>query len=193
MMCPETTEPSSKKQREDTLDIGSLFRGTATVTFVAEIITAIMMLGSGLAYVISRSELATAIDFDMALFLLLIGAMITLFFFLATIGFFVRVNRRIGQSVFWQPVGQIDLNKPRVKTVVMIYGLAIGLILIMGMYGYWLLWKYYFEVSAAESLSVFGFAISLGGFVLALLVQIVVTAIGRTASGVVKTVLAEEA
>jgi hypothetical protein len=116
--------------------------------------------------------------------------MITLFFFLGTISFFVRVNRKIGRTVFWEGVGQVDLSRPRVRTVVLIYGLAVGLVLVMGMYGYWLVWRYFFETLAATSLSIFGFAISLGGFVLAFLVQLVVAAVGRTASKVVRTVLA---
>ncbi|TFF83684.1 hypothetical protein EU524_02075 [Candidatus Thorarchaeota archaeon] len=180
------------KPEDDTLDIGSLFRGTATITFLVEVVTAIMMLGSGVAFIISRSGLLEMLEGDVLVFLFLLGSMTTLFFFLGTISFFVRVNRKIGRTVFWEGVGQVDLSNPRVRTVVLIYGLAVGLVLVMGMYGYWLVWKYFFEAMAATSLSVFGFAVSLGGFVVAFLVQLVVAAVGRTASKVVRTVLAGE-
>ncbi len=193
-ILPDLNESAEDRPEpeDDTLDIGSLFRGTATVTFMVEVVTAIMMLGSGVAFVVSSSGFLDFLEGDVLIFLFLLGSMITLFFFLGTIGFFVRVNRKLGRTVFWEGVGQVDLSKPRVKTVVLIYGLAVGLVLVMGMYGYWLVWKYFFEAMAATSLSVFGFGISLGGFMLALLVQMVVIAVGRTASNVVRTVLAED-
>ncbi|NWF95905.1 MAG: hypothetical protein HXY34_07150 [Candidatus Thorarchaeota archaeon] len=173
------------------MDVGSLFRGTATVTFVVEVITAIMMLGSLVAYMVSRSGVVQIIDMDLAVILLLVGAIVTMFFFLATIGFFVRVNRRISRAVIWEGVRSLDLRKPRVKTVVLIYCFAVGLILVIGMWSYYLLWKNVLAPVAATSLSWFGFSISLGGFVLALLVQLVVAAVGRTASSVIRVVLAE--
>ena len=84
------------------------------------------------------------------------------------------------------------MNKPRVKTVVILYGLAVGLILIMGMYGYWLAWKYYLSILSASSLSYLIFSLSMGAFILALLVQIIVIAIGRTATTVIEKILLEQ-
>jgi hypothetical protein len=182
-----------KPGEPESMDIGSLFRGTATITLVAEIVTAIMMLGSIVAYWISHSGLIETIEMDVAIFLLLLGAMITLFIFLGAISFFVRVNRRIGRAVIADGIGSVDLGKPRVKTVVILYGMAVGLILIMGMYAYWLIYKYYFAALALTSLSFFMFAVSLGGFILALLTQMVVAAVGRTATSIIRKVLAEKA
>jgi hypothetical protein len=62
----------------------------------------------------------------------------------------------------------------------------------MGMYGYWLLYKYFFAGQAATSLSFFGISISLGIFVLAFLIQLVIAALGRTATTIIKAVLSEE-
>ena len=174
------------------LDIGSLFRGTATLTLVGEIVSAIMLLGSSAAYVISRSGLIEVIEFDVAVFLLLGGAMLTLFLFLGAIGFFVRFNRKIGRVVIADGIGEVDLNQPSVKTVVIIYGLAVGLILIMGIYGYWLVYKYFFADLATTSLSFFGIAVSLGIFIMSFLIQVVITTIGRTATTIIRKVLDEE-
>jgi hypothetical protein len=190
-MTEEAYGDATSTSGSDELDIGSLFRGTATITFLAEIVAIIMLLGSGAAFVISRSGIIETIELDVAIFLLLVGAMITLFFFLGAIGFFVRFNRRIGNAVIGERIGSVDLGNPRVKTVVIIYGLAVGLILIMGMYGYWLLYKYYFASLAATSLSFFGISISLGIFILAFLIQIVIAALGRTATTIIKAVLSE--
>lgn len=174
------------------LDVGSLFRGTATLTLVGEIVSAIMLLGSGAAYVISRSGLIEVIEFDVAVFLLLGGAMLTLFLFLGAIGFFVRFNRKIGRIVIGDGIGEVDLNQPSVKTVVIIYGLAVGLILIMGIYGYWLVYKYFFAALATTSLSFFGISLSLGIFIMSFLIQVVITTIGRTATTIIRKVLAED-
>jgi len=186
--------PDTEDSTEETelLDVGSLFRGTATLTLVGEIVSAIMLLGSGAAYVISRSGLIDAIELDVAVFLLLAGAMVTLFLFLGAIGFFVRFNRRIGKAVIGDGIGEVDLNRPGVKTVVVIYGLAVGLILIMGVYGYWLVYKYFFAAQALISLSFFGITVSLGIFVMSFLIQAVIAIIGRTATTIIRKVLAED-
>ena len=175
---------------EELLDVGSMFRGTATITLVFEIVSAIMLLGSATAYVLR--DYVSIIEPDIAIFLLLVGAMITLFIFLGAISFFVRFNRRIGNMVIGEGVGEVDLNKPGVKTVVIIYGLAVGFILILGIYGYYLLWVYFLAAQAATSLSFFGMSLSVGIFFIALLVQIVITVIGRTATTIIRKVLAED-
>lgn len=186
---PEFEEASEESEM---LDVGSLFRGTATLTLVGEIVSLIMLLGSGTAFVVSRSGLIEAIELDVAVFLLLGGAMVTLFLFLGAIGFFVRFNRRIGKAVIGEGIGEVDLNRPGVKTVVIIYGLAVGLILIMGVYGYYLVYKYFFAAMALVSLSFFGIAVSLGIFVMSFLVQMVIAIIGRTATTIIRKVLAED-
>ena len=182
-MSEPTPEFEDDSEESEMLDVGSLFRGTATLTLVGEIVSAIMLLGSGAAFVISRSGLIEVIELDVAVFLLLGGAMLTLFLFLGAIGFFVRFNRGIGE---------VDLNRPGVKTVVIIYGLAVGLILIMGIYGYWLVYKYFFAAMALTSLSFFGIAVSLGIFVMSFLIQAVIAIIGRTATTIIRKVLAED-
>jgi hypothetical protein len=188
MLSVDESKPVEKS--EELLDVGSLFRGTATITLVAEIVSAIMLLGSATAYVLRG--VVSIIEPDVALFLVLVGAMLTLFIFLGAISFFVRFNRRIGRVVIAEGVGEVDLNRPEVKTVVIIYGLAVGFILILGVYGYYLLWSYVLAAEAAVSLSFFGMSLSVGIFLMALLVQIVITVIGRTATTIIRKVLAEE-
>ncbi|MBN2228589.1 MAG: hypothetical protein JW779_03275 [Candidatus Thorarchaeota archaeon] len=191
-MSDDTPRTEDVAEDIEMLDVGSLFRGTATLTLVGEIVAAIMLLGSGAAYVISRSGLIDAIEFDVAVFLLLGGAMLTLFLFLGAIGFFVRFNRKIGKSVIGEGIGEVDLNRPGVKTVVIIYGLAVGLILIMGVYGYWLVYKYFFAALALTSLSFFGIAVSLGILIISFLIQVIIATLGRTATTIIRKVLAED-
>ena len=183
--------PNSTPETE-TLDVGSLFRGTATITLVAEIVAAIMLLGSGAAYIISRSGLIQALEFDVALFLFFLGSMITLLLFLGAIGFFVRFNRKIGAVIIDESIGEVDLKRHGVKTVVIIYGLAVGLILIMGIYGYYLAYKYFFATLASTSLSFLGVVVSIGILLLAFLIQVVILTIGRTATTIIRKVLDED-
>ena len=185
----DESKPMSSSD-EELLDVGSMFRGTATITLVAQIVSAIMLLGSATAYVLR--DYVSLIQPDVAIFLLLVGAMLTLFIFLGAISFFVRFNRRIGRIVIAEGVGEVDLNRPGAKTVVIIYGLAVGFILILGVYGYYLLWIYFLATEAAISLSFFGMSLSVGIFFIAFLVQIVIIVIGRTATTMIRKVLAED-
>jgi len=182
----------TKEKASEPMDVGSLFRGVATFTFVAEIVSAIMLLGSGVAFILRDQGWIQTLELDVMILLLLAGATITLFFFLGAISFFVRFNRRVTNAVVSDDIGSVDLSQSRVKTVVVLYGLATGLILIMGIYGYYLIYKYYFASLAATSLSFFGITLSLGIFLLALLVQIVVTVLGRTAASMIRGVLDKE-
>jgi hypothetical protein len=183
-------EGTALSDDEELLDVGSMFRGTATLTLVAEIVSVIMLLGSTTAYFLRNY--VSIIEPIIAIFLLLFGAMVTLFIFLGAIGFFVRFNRRIGRIVIGEGVGDIDLNRPGAKMVVIIYGLAVGFILILGIYGYYLLWVYFLAAESAISLSFFGISVSIGLFFISLLVQVVITVIGRTATTIIRKVLAED-
>ena len=183
--------PKMDSADDDKIDIASLFRGTSTVAFVTFITSGIATIGSFIVYLVSRpGGLISNLNMDTAIFLLLLGAMITLFIFLGTIGFFVRVNRRMGNIVISEDLEAVDLSRPGVKTVIVMYGLAVGLILIMGMWGYWLLYKYYLGPLAATSLSFLAFSISLGLVIMSILVEVVLVAIGRTATSMVRKVLA---
>ena len=71
-MLSEDEFVSTETPVKEMLDVGSLFRGTATITLVAEIVSAIMLLGSASAYVIR--DYVSVIEPDVALFLVLVGA-----------------------------------------------------------------------------------------------------------------------
>jgi hypothetical protein len=64
--------------------------------------------------------------------------------------------------------------------------------LIMGMWGYWLAYKYVLNdiLLSTQSISFLAFLVSAGVFVLALLVLVVLMALGRTLNTMIKKVLA---
>ncbi|MGY5875672.1 MAG: hypothetical protein RTU30_07995 [Candidatus Thorarchaeota archaeon] len=177
---------------DNEVDVGSLFRGTATVALVSLLLGSFGMIVSLIVYAVSRpGGFVELIELDVAFFLLVLGAMVALFFFLGAMGFFIRVNHKLGRYVMKGEIGSVDINRPGVKTVIFIYTIALGLILILGMWGYWLAFKYYLSgiLEASQSVSFLAFVISTGIMFGALLIIVVLSALGRTVTGMIKKVL----
>ncbi len=176
----------------DMFDIGSLFRTSATVTFVIEIVAVIVMVGALAAY--GLKDVVTGLGPDIQVLLLLVGSIITLMVFLAAMGVFVRFSRKISNMVVGPGIQQVPMDTPRVRAVVYTYGLLVALMAITGLYVFYLTYKnWLFPLAEAQqsiALHVFSFAV--GAFFVALLVQIIIAAVGRTATRVVLEVLNED-
>ncbi|MHA1740479.1 MAG: hypothetical protein ACTSVD_00120 [Candidatus Thorarchaeota archaeon] len=183
-MAESTTSGSS-----DTFDMGSMFRTSARMTFVIQIISVIVMLGSVAAYYIGG--FLPSIDPDIQILLVLVGVVITIVVFLAAFGLFVRFSRRIGNAVVGPGLQEVRMDTPRVKTVIYTYGILVAMMAITGLYTWYLVDKNFLVPWAASlnsvSLRIFGLA--LGAFVIALLIQIIIAAVGRMATKVVIEVL----
>ena len=83
------------------------------------------------------------------------------------------------------------MDTPRVKLVVVSFGLLVALMGITGVYVWYLIDLYYLAPWAASmnSVSLRVFGIGLGAFFIALLVQIIIAAVGRSATKVILEVL----
>lgn len=174
-------------RRDEYFDLGSIFRNSATITFVIQIGAVILMVGSLTAYGIG--DLFLSLAPDLQILMLLVISIIFLVIFLAAISAFIRFSRRIGNVVVGPGIERVPFNTPRVKTVVMMYGVLVTLMAITGLY-IWYLVDLNFLIpfaSGSTSLRLFGFA--LGGFVVALLIQIIVAGVGRSASRIIIEVL----
>ncbi|MHA2140430.1 MAG: hypothetical protein ACXADC_04995 [Candidatus Thorarchaeota archaeon] len=176
-------------RRDDYFDLGSLFRNSATITFVIQIAAVILMVGSLTAYAIG--DLFFAIADELKILLLLVISIIFLIFFLAAISAFVRFTRKIGNAVVGPGIEQVRFDTPKVKTVVMIYGVLVVLMAVTGFYIWYLLDLYYLApwVAAADSVALGVFSLALGAFVIALLIQIIIAGVGRSATKVIIEVL----
>ncbi|MFW9845214.1 MAG: hypothetical protein ACFFD6_00580 [Candidatus Thorarchaeota archaeon] len=176
-------------KRDDYFDLGSLFRNSATVTFVVEIAAVILMVGSLTAFAIG--DLFFVINDELKILLLLIISILFLVFFLAAISAFVRFSRKIGNAVVGPGIEQVRFDTPKVKTVVIMYGVLVVLMAVTGLYIWYLTDRYFLDPWAAAydsiSLRLFGYA--LGAFVVALLIQIIVAGVGRSATKVIIEVL----
>ncbi|MHA2057891.1 MAG: hypothetical protein ACW979_09710 [Candidatus Thorarchaeota archaeon] len=174
---------------EDYINLGSLFRSSATITFVIQIVAVIVMIGSLSAYAVG--DLFFALGNELKILVLLITSIIALLIFLAAMSVFIRFSRRIGDAVVGPGIEEVRMGTPRVKTVVAAFALLVALMGITGIYAWYLIDLYYLAPWAVSlnSISVRIFGIGLGAFFIALLVQIIIAGVGRSATKVIIEVL----
>ncbi|MFW9795308.1 MAG: hypothetical protein ACFFEE_13455, partial [Candidatus Thorarchaeota archaeon] len=163
---------------DDYINLGSLFRSSATVTFVIQIISVVVMIGSLSAYFIG--DLFFALGEDLQILVLLIASILSLLIFLAAMSVFIRFSRRIGDAVVGPGIEEVRMNTPRVKTVVAAYALLVALMGITGIYTWYLVDTNYLAPWAASlgSITMRLFGIALGAFFIALLIQIIIAGVG---------------
>lgn len=180
---------ATARRSEDYINLGSLFRSSATITFVVQIVSVIAMIGALAAYFIGDVYLALAED--MQILALLLASIIALIIFLAAISAFVRFSRRIGDAVVGPGIEEVRMNTPRVKGVVVLYGLLVALMAVTGIYLWFLIDSNYLTAWAAtyNSISLRVFGLALGAFFIALLIQLIIAGVGRSATKVIIEVL----
>ncbi|MHA1904645.1 MAG: hypothetical protein ACXADL_00900 [Candidatus Thorarchaeota archaeon] len=177
------------RKSDDTFDMGSLFRTSATVTFVIQIVSVIVMLGALAAWYVGG--FLPGINDDLRILLFLIGSVITLIVFLAALSIFIRFSRRIGNAVIGPGLERVRMSTPRVKTVVYTYALLVTTMGATGVYAWYLVHKNYLApwVESHNSISLLIFTLALGAFFIALLIQVIVAGVGRSATKVIIEVL----
>ncbi len=186
-MTEESGAPT--RSSDDYINLGSLFRSSATITFVVQIVATIAMIGSITAFLVG--DVFFALTGDMKILALLLTCIVVLVIFLVAISAFVRFSRRIGDAVVGPGIEEVRMNTPKVKTVVGLYGILVALMAVTGIYIWLLIDSNYLAAWAASydsiSLRVFGYA--LGAFFIALLVQVIIAGVGRSATKVIIEVL----
>jgi hypothetical protein len=174
---------------EDYINLGSLFRSSATITFVIQIVAVIVMIASLSAYAVGN--LFFVLNDELKILVLLVTSIIALLIFLAAMSVFIRFSRRIGDAVVGPGIEEVKMGTPRVKLVVAAFGLLVALMGITGIYVWYLIDLYYLVPWAASlsSISIRIFGIGLGAFFIALLIQIIIAGVGRSATKVIIEVL----
>jgi len=174
---------------DDYINLGSLFRSSATVTFVIQIISVIVMIATLATYTLG--DIFFVIGEQFQILVLLVAGIISLLIFLAAMSVFVRFSRRIGDAVVGPGIEEVRMSTPRVKTVVAAYALLVALMGITGIYVWFLIDSMYLAPWAASlgSLSMRLFGIALGAFFIALLIQLIIAGVGRSATKVIIEVL----
>lgn len=169
--------------------MGSLFRSSATITFVVQIVSVIIMVASLAAFAVGN--LFFALSESLQILLLLVAGIVSLIIFLAAISVFVRFSRRIGDAVTGAGIEEVRMDTPRLKLVVGLYGLLVALMGITGIYVWYLVDSIFLTPWAASlgSVSLRIFGIALGAFFIALLIQAIIAGVGRSATKVIIEVL----
>ncbi len=174
---------------EDYINLVSLFRSSATITFVVQIVAVIAMIGSIAAFLIG--DLYFALTGDMKILALLLASIVVLIIFLAAISVFVRFSRRIGDAVVGPGIEEVRMDTPRVKGVVVLYALLIILMGVTGVYTWYLVDSNILTPWAAsyDSISLRVFGLALGAFIIGLMIQVIIAVVGRSATRVIIEVL----
>jgi hypothetical protein len=177
------------RRSEDYINLGSVFRNSATVTFVIQIVAVIAMIGSISAFLIG--DIFFALSEELKILALLLASIVALIIFLAAISAFVRFSRRIGDAVVGPGIEEVRMDTPRVKAVVILYALLVTMMGITGFYAWYLIDSNYLIAWAASynSISLRVFGVALGAFFIALLIQIIIAGVGRSATKVIIEVL----
>ena len=173
--------------REDYINLGSIFRSSATITFVVQIVAVIVMIGSLSAYYIADEFLG--LNTELRILVLLVTCILALLVFLAAMSVFIRFSRRIGDAVVGPGIEEVRMDTPRVKMVVGAFALLVVLMLITGIYVWYLIDIYVLATYVGTSLLLRLFGYALGAFFIALLVQMIVAGVGRSATKVILEVL----
>jgi hypothetical protein len=185
----EESGVSSGHRSEDYINLGSLFRSSATIMFVVQIVAVIAMLGSLAAFLVGNQYFD--LPSDMQFLALLVAISVVLVIFLAAISAFVRFSRRIGDAVVGPGIEEVRMNTPRVKGVVILYALLVLMMAITGIYIWYLIDARILTPWAAsyDSISLRIFGLALGAFFIALMIQVIIAAVGRSATKVIIEVL----
>ncbi|MEM2143284.1 MAG: hypothetical protein QXQ81_08515, partial [Candidatus Thorarchaeota archaeon] len=138
-MSEDTGRPA--KRLQEIIDIGSLFRGSATITFVIQIFSIIVIIGS-LAFFLLEQFLPTLPD-DLKTLLLLVGIMLLLFVFLAAFTFLLNSSRTVSSKIVGPGIRKVRMDSPAVKIVVYVYAALVVFVGITGVYIWYLVHKYY--------------------------------------------------
>ncbi|MFW9788532.1 MAG: hypothetical protein ACFFE2_12955 [Candidatus Thorarchaeota archaeon] len=173
--------------REDYINLGSLFRSSATITFVIQIVSVIVMIGSFSAYYIADEFLQ--LNNELKILVLLVTSILSLLVFLAAMSVFIRFSRRIGDAVVGPGVEEVKMSTPRVRLVVSVFAVLVLLMAITGIYIWYLIDLYYLGPWAGTSVLLRIFGYGLGAFFISLLIQIIIAGVGRYASSVIIEVL----
>ncbi|MGY5853361.1 MAG: hypothetical protein RTU92_07350 [Candidatus Thorarchaeota archaeon] len=185
-MSEESTPP---RQSYDVFDIGSLFRSSAIITFVIEIIAVVIMLGSLAVYALR--DFFPGLEADLQNLMLLGGIAVVLIVFLAAFGVFVRFSRRISDAVIGPGIQHVRMDIPRVKMVIYVYAALVTIMGIIGAYIFYLIYKniLFPWAEAQVSLPLHLFSVALGALFIALLIQVIVAVVGRSQTKVLIEVL----
>ncbi len=185
---------STNSEEKRSIDWDRVFGGIASVTFGLQLLSFLILLGAGIIFLLMLSGIWIILvaNDDILIFILLLGGGFTFLLFVWLLGVFLRFHGRVRRFIVGRGVGQIDADDSATKTVLTLFAISTLFVLVAGIYGYYLVWKYLLQPWGAAWLNLMGLTgslfyeigliivfIALGVIITTLIMQILTLAINR--------------
>ena len=185
---------STKPEEKRSINWDRIFGGIASVTFALQLISFLILLGAGIIFLLMLSGIwgILVANEDIFIFVLLLAGGFTFLLFVWLLGIFLRFHRGVRRAIIGRGVGHIDADDSATKTVLTMFAISTLFVLVAGIYGYYLLWKYFLQPWGASWLTSLGLSgilfyeigllivfIALGAIIITLVTQFLTLAINR--------------
>ena len=185
---------STKPEEQRSINWDRIFGGIASVTFGLQLISFIILLGAGIIFLLMLSGIwgILVANDDIFIFVLLLAGGFTFLLFVWLLGIFLRFHRGVRKAIVGRGVGHIDADDSATKTVLTMFAISTLFVLVAGIYGYYLLWKYLLQPWGSSWLTSLGLTgilfyeigllivfIALGVIIITLITQLLSLAINR--------------
>ena len=129
---------------KDKFDWDRVFGGIASFTFAVQLISILILFGAGIVFFLMLTGVWGVIVSiqDVFILVILLGSGFTFLLFIWLLGLFLRFHRRVRRFILGKGVGDVDADNPASKTILTLFAVAVLFVLVAGIYGYYLLWKY---------------------------------------------------
>ncbi|MFW9830952.1 MAG: hypothetical protein ACFFD8_04190 [Candidatus Thorarchaeota archaeon] len=186
-----------------TFDWDRVFGAIASGTFGAQLVALLVLLAAAIVFLLMLTGIwgIGIANFDIFIFFILLGFGCSFLVFIWALGFFLRFHRRVRRFLVGGGVGDVEADDPSTKTILALFAISVLFVLVAGIYGFYLLWKYFLVDLGATFLAYFGLTgvffyefglfivfLAVGVIFIALLMQLLTAAINRYAGRLVEGV-----
>lgn len=149
---------SENRVKKPKVNWDRVFGAIASATFGTQLVSLLVLLTETLVFLLIISGVwGIAINnTDILIFLLLLGGGMAFLVFIWLLGAFLRLNGRIRRAIIGRGVGTVEADSPATKTILALFAGAALFVLCAGVYGYYLLWKYFLNSWGQAFLTSFG-------------------------------------
>jgi len=194
---------SERKVKKSKVNWDHVFGAIASATFGTQLVSLLVLLAETLVLLLIISGIwGIAINNpDILIFLLLLGGGVTFLVFIWLLGAFLRLNGRIRRAITGGGVGDIEADSPATRSILALFAGAALFVLCAGLYGYYLLWKYFLNLWGQTLLTSFGLIgqplyewgmiivyIAIGAIIVCFVMQVLSVVVNRAAGRVVTNI-----
>ncbi|MDO8125069.1 MAG: hypothetical protein Q6364_11905 [Candidatus Hermodarchaeota archaeon] len=197
---------TTTKEEKRSFDWDRVFGGIGSITFGLQLLSFLILLGAGIVFLLMLSGIwgYLVANEDIFIFVLLLAGGFAFLVFVWLLGIFLRFHRGVRKFIVGQGVGDIDADDSATKTILALFAISVLFVLVAGIYGYYLFWKYILDSWGVAWLASMGLTgvffyeiglltvwIALGVIIITFIMQILTLAINRYAGRLVASVDSE--